>query len=389
MKLFTPRRRAHRSLSSITAMSAGGLAAGAIAYWFLDPRRGADHRRQAREKLRTSGEQLSAKSRELGTKAAEAARTYQSRASEGVRSLGERARGAAGEARSLAGEGAAKLEARGVPRDRSMTGTAATILMIRAAMGGGLLRVPMAIAGASLLSRVARESGGLKRGMSRTRDAARSAAGKLHALGAEAGGGGAELAGGGQPGGGAARRQPEVREVKSPGELDPGVASGRPEPTFRDRVDRGGPHMGGGGGGRGWDAAGDEGALADAGLAAPGTDDVVGSRAGFDAPEPGAGVREDELGVVAPREARSEGEETPRIFAPGEGEAPRSASGPEGLDQVSPLIVGPDERPIDMGGEGEADAPAPRIAGADEDPATRRAAAREDAARTDPTSDGG
>jgi hypothetical protein len=36
------------------------------------------------------------------------------------------------------------------------------------------------------------------------------------------------------------RRTPEVVEVKSPSELEPGVASASPEPTFRDRVDR--PH---------------------------------------------------------------------------------------------------------------------------------------------------
>ncbi len=35
-----------------------------------------------------------------------------------------------------------------------------------------------------------------------------------------------------------ARRSPEVVEVKSPAELEPGVASASPEPTFRKRVDR-------------------------------------------------------------------------------------------------------------------------------------------------------
>jgi len=35
-----------------------------------------------------------------------------------------------------------------------------------------------------------------------------------------------------------ASRRPEVIEVKSPAELEPGVASGSPEPTFAKRVDR-------------------------------------------------------------------------------------------------------------------------------------------------------
>jgi hypothetical protein len=400
MTFLTPRRRARRPIGSIAALSAGGLAAGAVAWWFLDPRRGAEHRRNAQEKLRTASTQVSGKTRELGSKAAEAARTYQARASEGARSLSERARGAADEVRSTASEGAAKLEASGVPRDRTLTGTAAAILVVRAAMGGGLLRVPMALAGATLLSRVAGQSETLRRGVSRTRDAARSAADRLHDVGAAQGG---ER----QPQG-AGRRRPEVREAKSPGELEPGVASGRPDPTFKDRVDRSGPHMGGGGGrGRGgWQAgAADEDRGGEAGLGAPGTDDVVGGRAGFDSPEPGAGVREEDLGVVAPRdESRPEEEETPRIFGPGEGEAPRSAGGPEGLDQVSPLvtapgdagtegtasprIVGPDERPVGSG-VGLEETPAPRIAGADEDPATRRTAGEADAARKDPTSDGG
>jgi hypothetical protein len=36
-----------------------------------------------------------------------------------------------------------------------------------------------------------------------------------------------------------ARRGPEVIEVKSPAELEPGIASARPDPTFANRVDRG------------------------------------------------------------------------------------------------------------------------------------------------------
>jgi hypothetical protein len=36
------------------------------------------------------------------------------------------------------------------------------------------------------------------------------------------------------------RRAPEVVEVKSPAELEPGFASASPKPTFPDRVDR--PH---------------------------------------------------------------------------------------------------------------------------------------------------
>jgi len=36
----------------------------------------------------------------------------------------------------------------------------------------------------------------------------------------------------------ASRRSPEVVEVKSPAELEPGIASASPEPTFANRVDR-------------------------------------------------------------------------------------------------------------------------------------------------------
>jgi len=36
----------------------------------------------------------------------------------------------------------------------------------------------------------------------------------------------------------ASRRSPEVVEVKSPAELEPGIAAASPEPTFANRVDR-------------------------------------------------------------------------------------------------------------------------------------------------------
>lgn len=347
MNLHLPRRasRKRRGATSLTAAFATAGIAGAAAYWFLDPRRGAEHRRQAKETLRRTERELEERARHLGESAAEAARTARARVEAGTQDLSARARAASETATRRATEGAAALESRGVPPGRALTGAAGVLLLLRAASGGGLLRLPFAIAGASLLSRIAGGSEDLRRGVEATSQAARGAADKLRE-----GGAGASRPGGAE--GGGHGRQVEVRAVKSPGELEAGVASGRPEPTYGGRADRSGPHMGGGAGttrGPGdYDAStsaliGED--AGDLGLGAPGTDDVSRD---FESPEPGSGVREGDLGVVAPREAMgAEGEEAPRILAPDGSDARR---GEESEDDARAREAG----------RGEGAAPTPR-----------------------------
>ncbi|HEX9401556.1 MAG TPA: hypothetical protein VF912_15715 [Anaeromyxobacter sp.] len=86
-------------------------------------------------------------------------------------------------------------------------------LVWRAAFGRGLARLPTAVAGAALVRR---------------------------ALGDRASGrAAARRGGGGRAGAAGAAPAPEVVEVKSPAELEPGVRSASPQPTFANRVDRG------------------------------------------------------------------------------------------------------------------------------------------------------
>jgi hypothetical protein len=85
-------------------------------------------------------------------------------------------------------------------RAAAVAEAAGWLLVWRGATSRGLARVPTALAGAVLLGAARR----------RRRPAA----------------------GGGRP-----RREPEVIEVKSPAELEPGIAAASPRPTFPDRVD--------------------------------------------------------------------------------------------------------------------------------------------------------
>ncbi|BDG02630.1 hypothetical protein [Anaeromyxobacter oryzae] len=356
MASFRLRRERRSRARAIVAVSAGGIAAGAALFYFLDPRRGGERRARASQALRGAPGRVEATARDLGERAGRTLRDTRGKVERGVQEATERARGAADEVRETAAQGREALARRGVTNDQALQGAAGGVLLARAIFGGGLLRIPAGIAGISVLARLASRSDSLHRGVQRTRDVARSAADRLREQieGAEGherqhGGGGS----GRQRGG--ARRQPEVREAKSPSELEPGVASGHPEPTYRDRADRSGPHMGRGRGdgggprGGGYDAAADVGE--DGGFLAPGTDDVTPASE-FDAPEPGASVREGELGSMRPPD--EEEESAPRIIAPDEAGANPSAR-----------ILGPDERPVGSG------------------------AAEADAARRDPTSDGG
>ncbi|WP_059438305.1 hypothetical protein, partial [Anaeromyxobacter sp. PSR-1] len=165
-------------------------------------------------------------------------------------------------------------------------GAAAGFLLVRALVGRGLLRLPGGFLGAWLLAR----SAPARRGFGAASAALRGAAARLR-----------DLRGGAEPRATQRRRGPEVVEVKSPAELEAGVARGRPEPTYRDRADRSGPHMRREPGAR--TPRADRPALR-----TPGSEDVA-PRAGFDAPDPGASVRASELGAVEPREGEPGGED--------------------------------------------------------------------------------
>jgi gas vesicle protein len=399
MASFRLRRERESRARAIAALSAGSIAAGAALFYFLDPRRGEDRRRRTVDAVKTAEKRveerargLGSTARDLGARAAETLRETRGKVERGVQQASERARGAADEVRASAGQGQEALARRGIRNDQALQGAAGGVLLARAIFGGGLMRIPAGMLGVSILAKLASRSDSLQKGVSRGRDAARTAADRLRE-GAEAAQGAMRGDAGQQPGGeqargggsAGARRQPEVREVKSPAELEPGIASGRPDPTYRDRVDRSGPHMGGRGGGPGgYDAAagGPADLGEDGGFLAPGTDDVSRST-GFDAPEAGASVREGDLGVVIPREGGERDQDaggSPRIVAPGEGH-----------ENPSARIVGPDERPV--GDLSPDEDPAPRIAGAgadvDASAADRRDAGEADVVRRDPNVDGG
>jgi hypothetical protein len=175
----------------------------------------------------------------------------------------------------------------GSPALKLLAGAAGAALAGRALLGGGLGRIPLALAGATLVRNLASPSHGR-----RERRAARRAGAEATHREQERGERASHR--------GAWHPEPEVQEVKSPAELRPGVASGSPEPTFSNRVDRPGkapPRARGGG----WQASAVE--------------DEPGEGAGdlsrrpeYLAPPEGAGVREGDLGSVASPDA---GEEEP------------------------------------------------------------------------------
>jgi hypothetical protein len=199
------------------------------------------------------------------------------------------------------GEGVPELQGRGplAPgRGSALPASAATLAVAvgsvaaaRAFLGRRLLGVPAIVAGAALARGAARGSASRSRHLARlaAREVSRDAE---HAREREADR---------EAHSGAWHPEPEVREVKSPAELEAGVAHGSPEPTFPDRVSRRasrrGDPGGGAGGGRGQRAA----ATREPGDDPPVEDPSLGEpmpRAGFDAPPPGAGVREHDLGAV-------------------------------------------------------------------------------------------
>jgi hypothetical protein len=179
-----------------------------------------------------------------------------------------------------------------------------SVAAARALLGRRLLGIPAIVAGAALARGAARGS------VSRSRRGARRAAREAsrdaeHVREREADR--AAHSGAWHP-------EPEVREVKSPAELEAGIAHGSPVPTFPDRVSRRedgrkAPGRGARGGGRGRRPRGAGAPGADA----PGDPSLLEPmpRAGFDAPAPGARVREHDLGAVPGPDELEPGEEGP------------------------------------------------------------------------------
>jgi hypothetical protein len=170
------------------------------------------------------------------------------------------------------------------PGYRLAAGAAGAFLVARAIFRGGLLRIPAGLAGVSLLRRVLGDASEARRAALREAAALAGRGSRPSLLRGEGRAGQARS----RP-----RRVPQVHEVKSPAELEPGIASARPDPLRRGRVDR-------------RDLRGTPGRASD-----PGDDDRpehgeeivhVAPHDGFSAPPAGAGVREQDLGAVLPHE---------------------------------------------------------------------------------------
>jgi hypothetical protein len=168
------------------------------------------------------------------------------------------------------------------PSLRLLAGVAGAFLAVRALFGRGLGRIPAGIAGAALLGKVMGGSATLPREVRRVARKASAAASRAAA----------EQRREGEAHSGAWHPEPEVREVKSPAELEPGVASAAPAS----------PEGGGGRRGRGRRGRRDEGWNASAGAEAnapnPGSQEVK-ARGDDVSPPEGAGVREADLGTTA------------------------------------------------------------------------------------------
>lgn len=169
------------------------------------------------------------------------------------------------------------------PGTRLLAASIGAFLAARALVGRGGGRIPAGIAGAALLGKVMGGSGTVRREARRVARDLSAAASRETERREER-----------EAHRGAWHPEPEVREVKSPAELEPGVASASPGPTFESRVSRREKER------RrtrskGWDAA----AGAEANAPAPGTEDVT-SRGDYVAPAEGEGVRERDLGATSP-----------------------------------------------------------------------------------------
>jgi hypothetical protein len=166
------------------------------------------------------------------------------------------------------------------PGVKLLAGAAGAVLAARALLGSGASGILAGVAGAAVLGKTIGDYGPARRGVRRL---AREA-GELAQRASEDRAEREEHRGGWHPG-------PEVREVKSPAELEPGVASASPEPTSPSRVDRGERDRSNGGR-RDWKAAGDETRPASAGS------EDVSPRSTYVAPPAGSAVTESDLGSV-------------------------------------------------------------------------------------------
>jgi hypothetical protein len=201
----------------------------------------------------------------------------------------------------------------GSPAYRLLAGAAGVFLVGRALAARGLGRIPAGLFGATLLrsvigdanaaradaARLALELREVAAHAARTAERAQAAAKPREgAQRAEVDAGPGEARVAAKPP--VVRRVPEVREVKSPSELEPGVASASPDPLRPGRVDR-------------RDLRGRPPARRAPPSDAPGEDtpdEHVSPHSRFIAPESGAGVREADLGTTLPRD------EEPREPAP-------------------------------------------------------------------------
>jgi hypothetical protein len=400
------RRTGRKRSAALAALGAGAALAGGAVMWLVDAQDGSASSGRAREALRGATRRARSGVRDLAARASHALHEARERAERRTHGLVDRAREVPRKARGLAdelGERARALsqEAKGRLGEavgswpgpdggaehaspRTAAGISGAVLIARGLLGRGILRGPSGLLGATVIARVLSESEPVRRRVRQATELVRRSTGKLRAARAQ------EDRGGGEEGGriegaeqgergatsgaaspsaaerasGSAKirtRTPEVHEVKSPTELEPGVASASPEPLVPGRADRSGPHRRGRG--RTTRRASSPASGEEQILAPPTTDDVAPPE--FDAPPPGAEVRPAELGVVLPHEVTSDEEGT----------------GP---------VLGPDAEPASPGASDETGSGSPRIAGAGDEPAPSRKAADEaDTTRRDPTSDGG
>jgi hypothetical protein len=166
------------------------------------------------------------------------------------------------------------------PGAKLLAGAVGAALAARALLGSGATGILAGVAGAAVLGKTIGDYGPARRGARRV---AREAGARTHREGEER----AER----EEHRGAWHPGPEVREVKSPAELERGVASASPKPTFASRVDRGERDRSNGGR-RGRKAVEDEDRPTTTGS------DDVSPREGYLAPPAGSGVTEADLGTV-------------------------------------------------------------------------------------------
>ncbi len=190
----------------IGMMGAGGILAGTALAWLLWPERGAERRERTGRALRGAAERASGALHGAADRLKANAKVAATQAG----TLPARAHQAADVVRSRADRGREALEARGWSPRQMALGVAGGALLGRAVLGRGLLRIPAGLLGASILARVASDAGSRRR-MRRAGEAEERAR--------------PDESGAGAPHPGGTWR--EVREVKSPGELEQSPVTGR------------------------------------------------------------------------------------------------------------------------------------------------------------------